>query len=443
MNIAVIALGKIGLPLAVQFASKGNRVLGCDIDKTTVKLVNEGIEPFSGEAFLAEKLRQVVKNGTLTATMNTVEAVTNSEFVVVVVPLVVNPDGIPNFEGIDSATHEIAKGLKPGALISFETTLPVGTTRNRFAKILENVSGLRAGSDFSLVFSPERVFTGRVFSDLQRYPKLIGGFTKSCAARGTEFYTSVLDFDERPELSKPNGVWNLGLCEAAEFAKLAETTYRDVNIGLANQFAKFADKNELDVFKIIEACNSQPYSHIHQPGIAVGGHCIPIYSQFYLWNDPEAQIVRAAREVNQGMPNYGVELLEKKHGLLSGQRVAVLGATYRGGVKDTSFSGVFAIVAALQEKNATVFVHDPMFSADELESLGFNPYTLGQSLDAAIIQADHKEYESLNRELIGNARTVLDGRNLAFTKLKVEVEVEVVSIGNITRIHDSIEFTDQ
>jgi nucleotide sugar dehydrogenase len=273
---------------------------------------------------------------------------------------------------------------------------------------------------------------------LRRYPKLIGGFTKSCAAKGTEFYTSVLDFDERPELSKPNGVWNLGLCEAAEFAKLAETTYRDVNIGLANQFAKFADKNELDVFKIIEACNSQPYSHIHQPGIAVGGHCIPIYSQFYLWNDPTAQIVGAAREVNQGMPSYGVELLEKKHGHLSGQRVAVLGATYRGGVKDTSFSGVFAIVAALQEKNAIVFVHDPMFSSDELESLGFNPYTLGQSIDAAIIQADHKEYENLNRKRIGDARTVLDGRNLALTNL----ETEVISIGNITRIHDSIKFTD-
>lgn len=439
MNIAVIALGKIGLPLAVQFASKGNRVIGCDIDKATVNLVNEGIEPFPGEKFLAEKLRQVVKNGTLTATVNTVEAVRKSDFVVVVVPLVVSSDGTPNFEGIDSATHEIAKGLKPGTLISFETTLPVGTTRNRFARILENVSGLRAGSDFSLVFSPERVFTGRVFSDLRRYPKLIGGFTKSCAARGTEFYKSVLDFDERPELPKPNGVWNLGLCEAAEFAKLAETTYRDVNIGLANQFAKFADKNQLDVFKIIEACNSQPYSQIHQPGIAVGGHCIPIYSQFYLWNDPAAKIVGAAREVNQGMPSYGVDLLEKKHGHLGGQRVAVLGATYRGGVKDTSFSGVFAIVAALQKRNAIVFVHDPMFSSDELESLGFNPYTLGQSIDAAIIQADHKEYENLNRKQIGGARTVLDGRNLALTNLKAEV----ISIGNITRIHDSIEFTDK
>ena len=442
MNISVIALGKIGLPLAVQFASKGNHVLGCDIDKATVNSVNEGIEPFPGESLLAEKLMRVVQNSTLRATTNTTEAVRKSDFVVVVVPLVVNPDGTPNFAAIDSAAGEIAKGLKPGTLVSFETTLPVGTTRNRFAKILEDISGLCAGSDFSLVFSPERVLTGRVFSDLRRYPKLIGGFTESCAAKGTEFYTSVLDFDERPELSKPNGVWNLGFCEAAEFAKLAETTYRDVNIGLANQFAKFADKNSLDVYKVIEACNSQPYSHIHQPGIAVGGHCIPIYSQFYLWNDPDARIVGAAREVNQGMPSYGVDLLEKKHGLLSGQRVAVLGATYRGGVKDTSFSGVFAIVLALQEKSATVYVHDPMYSADEIRSLGFEPYILGQSIDAAIIQADHKEYESLDRKQLGDARTVLDGRNLALTKLEVEVEVEVVSIGNIERTHNLFEIAD-
>lgn len=438
MNISVIALGKIGLPLAVQFASKGNRVLGCDIDEATVNSVNKGIEPFPGEMFLAEKLMKVVKNGMLQATTNTLEAVRESEFVVVVVPLVVNTDGAPNFAAIDSATSEIAKGLKPGTLISFETTLPIGTTRNRFAKILEDDSGLRAGIDFNLVFSPERVLTGRVFSDLRRYPKLIGGFTKSCAKRGIEFYESVLDFDARPELSKPNGVWNLGSCEAAEFAKLAETTYRDVNIGLANQFAKFADKNSLDVYKVIEACNSQPYSHIHQPGIAVGGHCIPIYSQFFLWNDPEARIVGAAREVNQGMPSYGVDLLEKKHGLLSGQRVAVLGATYRGGVKDTSFSGVFEIVAALQEKGAVVYVHDPMYSAEDIRGFGFEPYILGQAIDAAIIQADHKEYESLDRKQLGDTRTVLDGRNLALTNLKAEV----ISIGNITRIQDSIELTD-
>ena len=164
--------------------------------------------------------------------------------------------------------------------------------------MLEQGSGLVAGDGFHLVFSPERVLTGRVFADLRKYPKLVGGFSRGCEERGIAFYESVLDFDERTDLPRANGVWPMGSAEAAEMAKLAETTYRDVNIGLANQFAKFADKNGIDVYAVIEACNSQPYSHIHQPGIAVGGHCIPVYPRLYLHNDPDATIVAAAREAN-------------------------------------------------------------------------------------------------------------------------------------------------
>ncbi len=179
--------------------------------------------------------------------------------------------------------------------MSYETTLPVGTTRDRWKPMLEKGSGLVEGTDFHLVFSPERVLTGRVFADLRKYPKLIGGLSAAGAARATEFYEAVLDFDERPDLARANGVWDLGSAEAAELAKLAETTYRDVNIGLANQFARFAATAGIDVYQVIEASNSQPYSHIHQPGIAVGGHCIPVYPRLYLWNDPEATVVRAAR----------------------------------------------------------------------------------------------------------------------------------------------------
>ena len=167
--------------------------------------------------------------------------------------------------------------------------------------MLAEGSGLSAGEDFHVVFSPERVLTGRVFADLRRYPKLVGGIDEASTARGVEFYEQVLDFDERPDLPQANGVWDLVTAEASELAKLAETTYRDVNIGLANQFARVADSNGIDVKKVIEACNSQPYSHIHQPGIAVGGHCIPIYPRMYLWNDPVATVVRSAREANAAM----------------------------------------------------------------------------------------------------------------------------------------------
>ena len=213
--------------------------------------------------------------------------------------------------------------------------------------MLQAGSGLTTGRDFAVVFSPERVLTGRVFADLRRYPKLVGGIDAESARGGVKFYESVLDFDERDDLPRANGVWDLGSSEAAELAKLAETTYRDVNIGLANQFARYAQTLDVDITSVIDACNTQPYSHIHQPGIAVGGHCIPVYPRIYLWNDPAATVVRSAREANAAMPEYAIDLLATAYGDLAGASVLVLGAAYRGGVKETAFSGVFPTVQAL------------------------------------------------------------------------------------------------
>ena len=410
-NITVVAMGKIGLPLAVQFASMGHKVIGTDINKETVELINSGIEPFPGEFNLQEKLMKVVSSGDLVATADTTSAVAQSDVVVIVVPLFVDTWGVPDFGWMDNATISVAKGLKKGTLVSYETTLPVGTTRNRFSKMLEGESGLTAGVDFYLAFSPERVFTGRVFEDLRKYPKLVGGINDVSGQKAKEFYESVLEFDDRQDLPKKNGVWDLGSSEAGELAKLAETTYRDVNIGLANQFAQFASKNEIDIYKVIEACNSQPYSHIHQPGIAVGGHCIPIYPRMYLWNDPSASIVKIAREVNLGMPKFTVDLLEEKHGDLKGQIVVVLGATYRGGVKETAFSGIFSVVEQLQSKGAVVRVHDPMFSDVELKDFNLSPFSLGESADAVILQSNHSEYLNVSEKDFKGIRTMIDGRN--------------------------------
>jgi nucleotide sugar dehydrogenase len=413
VKIAVIALGKIGLPLAVQFADKGHQVIGVDVNKRTVASVNAGVEPFPGEAFLQEKLSEVVAAGRFRATTDYVEAVPGADAVVLVVPLFVDSDAKPDFGWMDDATRSLGEVLTPGTLIAYETTLPVGTTRNRWKPMLEEASGLVEGTDFHLVFSPERVLTGRVFADLRKYPKLIGGLSPDGAARAIEFYDAVLDFDERPDLPRANGVWDLGSAEAAEFAKLAETTYRDVNIGLANQFARFAGHNNIDVYKVIEASNSQPYSHIHQPGIAVGGHCIPVYPRLYLWNDPDATIVRAAREANAAMPDYTIGLLEGAHGDLAGEKVVVLGAAYRGGVKETAFSGVFQTVNALKARGASVVVHDPLFTDEELEALDLAPYRLGEPVDAAVLQANHAQYRELGPADLPGVKTFLDGRRLS------------------------------
>jgi UDP-N-acetyl-D-mannosaminuronate dehydrogenase len=393
MKITVVALGKIGLPLAVQFAKKGHLVIGCDISQSTVDLVNAGTEPFPGEAFLGEYLSEVVASGNLRATTDTTAAVAESDAVVIVVPLFVDLSGVPDFGWMDDATAKVAAGLKPGTLVSYETTLPVGTTRNRFAPALEAGSNLIAGKDFHLVFSPERVLTDEASS-----------------AAGIAFYEATLDFDERPDLSQPNGVWDLVSCEASEMAKLAETTYRDVNIALANQFAIFAESANIDIAKVIAASNSQPYSHIHQPGIAVGGHCIPIYPRFYLWNDPAATVVRAAREANAAMPEHAVGILESALESLAGKKIAVLGISYRGGVKESAFSGVFPTVAALRARGADVVVNDPMYTVEEIRKYGFEPYSIGGAVDGLILQADHVEYKSLEENDFPALKAVVDGR---------------------------------
>jgi nucleotide sugar dehydrogenase len=428
LKVCVVGLGKIGLPLAVQIGSKGHSVVGADISPDVVALVGKAVPPFPGETDLEPRLAQVVRDGLLSATIDTATAVSDSDAVIVVVPLVVDAQGQPEYRAMDAATADIARGLRAGrgTLVSYETTLPVTTTRQRFVPALERDSGLTAGVDFLVCHSPERVFSGRIFEDLRRYPKLVGGIDEASAQRAVELYEAVLDFDDRPDLSRPNGVWDLGSAEAAELAKLAETTYRDVNIALANEFARFADMAGIDVYKVIDAANSQPYSHVHRPGIAVGGHCIPVYPRFFLANDPSARLPATARQVNDSMPAYAVDLLGDLAGDLSGRTVVVLGAAYRGGVKETAFSGVFGTVEALQAVGAVPLVHDPLYEDDELESLGLTPYHLGEPCDAAILQAEHAEYLELGPRDLPGVRGIVDGRHVLLAERWPGVRVVAV-----------------
>jgi nucleotide sugar dehydrogenase len=411
MRVCVVGLGKIGLPLAVQIASKGIEVIGADISSQTVDQVNKGLSPFPGEVGLEEMLRDAVDRGVLSAVTDTQRAVTESSVVVVVVPLVTDEDGTPDFAAIDSATMDIGSGLQEGTLLSYETTLPVGTTRTRFGPMIQESSGLEAGSGFYLVHSPERVYSGRIFSDLRRYPKLVGGINEESRERGVAFYETILEFDDRPDLQRPNGVWPLASAEAAEMAKLAETTYRDVNIALANQFAEFAESTGVDVAEVIDAANSQPFSHIHRPGVAVGGHCIPVYPRFYLSGHPNAELVDAARRVNLSVPERVVETLERDLDGLGEQTVLILGAAYRGGVKETAFSGAFDLALEISKRGGLPVVADPLYDDVEIAELGFVPWD-GSKVDAAIVQADHAEYRDLDPAAVPGARVVYDGRNI-------------------------------
>ncbi len=429
MRITTVGLGKIGLPLAVQFANKGHNVLGADIDENTVDLVRRGIAPFSGELGLQEFLANSVAAGSFDSTTSTKDAVSESEYVVVAVPVFVDRNSQPDLSAMDDATREIGKGLRRGTLVAFETTLPVGTTRQRLTPILERESGLKAGKDFFVVFSPERVLTGRVFADLRRYPKLVGGIDPLSERKGVEFYEAVLDFDARSDLPRPNGVWSLGTAEAAELAKLAETTYRDVNIGLANQFALHAEEVGVDIYQVIEACNSQPFSHIHQPGVAVGGHCIPVYPHLYLSGDSSATVVSSARNANKAMPGHLVEQVERELGTIKGKKIVILGLAYRGGVKESAFSGAWDLCSLINAKGGFPLVHDPLYSEDEFSALGLTPYQMGKPCDAAILQTNHEEYKTLQIEDFPGLRFLADGRNFAPEELKNKVKTYVLGKG--------------
>jgi len=400
VRAVVVALGKVGLPLAVRIALAGHEVVGCDVDAEIVDTVNAGHSPYPHEAGLEEAIARTVAAGGLRAQADTTAAVAQGpDLVVAVPPLGVDPRAEPDWAVLDAVVDDIGRGLKAGTTVALETTVPVGTTRTRVAPALEARSGRRAEEDFFCAFSPERVYSGRVLADLDAYPKLVGGLSEPGEARAVELYGSFLDAEVR----------RMGSAEAAELAKLVETTYRDVNIALANEFARYADRAGLDVERVIAAANSQPFSHVHRPGVAVGGHCIPVYPRFYLAGDPEARLPAVAREVNEGMPGYAVELLARELGSLAGQRVLILGVAYRGGVKEAAFSGAAGLRDELVRWEALPVAADPLYAAAELAELGFEAWDGGE-VAGAILQADHEAYRSLAPADLPGVRVIVDGR---------------------------------
>jgi nucleotide sugar dehydrogenase len=417
-SVCVVGLGRIGLPLAAQCASKHFRVTGCDLRRDLIETINAGDCPYPDEEGLAEKLRAAHAARLLSATTDTAAAVREAGAIVIVVPVGLTEQKRADFGALDAAASEIAKGLKPGTLVVLETTVPLGTTRSRLGAALEP-SGLRAGEDFFLAYSPERVFVGRVLTDLRRYPKVVGGVNDESTRRAATFYESVLD---APVLKVAN-------CETAEMVKLAETTYRDVNIALANEFARTAAEYGIGVTEAIAAANTQPFSHIHQPGVGVGGHCIPVYPRFLLESAP-VRLPAAAREINDGMATYAVERLDAALGGLRGKRVVILGLSYRADIKEAAFSSAFPLAKELATRGAKTLVHDPYFTPAEIRAFGLEPAErVPVEVDAIIVQAWHTAYQTLDLSGFRGCRVVLDGRNVLSPKGVEALGMRYLGIG--------------
>jgi len=419
-TVVVVGAGKMGLPLAVQFASHGWRVVAVDVNPAVVAAINAGRSHVTEEPGLDALVARERAAGRLAATTDGTAAARDADVVVLIVPVMLDDEQRPDYRFMDAAVEAIGPGLRAGATVIFETTLPVGETRGRFAPRLAELSGLSPEEDLFVAFSPERLYSGAALRNLATYPKLVGGIGPRSGERAARFYASVIDAE----------VVLLSSAEVAEFAKLADTTYRDVNIALATEFARYAERIGVDITEVIEAANSQPYSHIHQPGIGVGGHCIPVYPHFLLAKAPELELVALARRVNDAGVGQAIRAVGRVLGGLDDVPVLVLGLTYRHGVKELAYSRALPLIERLRFHGARVAAYDPLLDPDEVEACCATPWRWGEAAHfrAIIVQTADPAFRALDPDWFPELEVLYDGRN-ALRDLALPERVTYLGVG--------------
>lgn len=419
VNIAIYGLGRVGLPLAAAWLRAGQRVIGVDVNKNVVDMINMGLSPIKDEPFIPEIIREFVEAGRFKATTDLVEASKICE-----VKFIAVPTGIINgrFDGrfLENALKAIGKGLKRGDGVCIECTVPPTTTEVFAKDILENESGLKAEEDFALAFSPERIYEGRALEDLEvRYPKIVGGI----GPRSTNFFALLYG-----RIAK-KGVIMMSSARAAELSKIFEGVYRDVNIALANELANLCSFYNVDFFEVRSASNSQPFCHLHKPGVGVGGPCIPVYPYFLFEYAFKANLsldlTRLARGINESMPRRTISLiidfLKGKISDFSKVKVAIFGLAFRGNIADSRGSPTYDLIKLLLPFGVEIVVHDPLIQVDDtLKSLGVY---LTNSIEEAVrnanvilIATDHDFYLNLNWNYLSNLmvepKLLFDGRGI-------------------------------
>jgi nucleotide sugar dehydrogenase len=418
MNVALIGAGKMGLPLACVFADRGGNVIACDANPEVVQAINASRSPID-EPGVQDILQRAVQAGRLSATTDTSAAVARSESVVVIVPVLLTPDKKADTRIIERVTRQIAQGMKRGTMVSYETTLPIGGTR-ALLPILES-GGLRGGRDFDLVFSPERVKSQLVIQRLTKNPKIVGGLTPEAAARAAAFYGEYLGAP----------VINVGTLETAEMVKLAGMVYRDVNIALANELARYCEAAGIDFPAVLQAANNDGEASLLQPGIGVGGHCTPVYPHFLFQRSEDlgvrVELAELGRALNDRQPARVLDRLEREWQSLRGKRALILGLGFRPQVKEDAFSPAFALAAELTKRGAHPELHDPLYTPEEIRKRGFTPAAFAAkgaswknlsevqapTPDLLILNTAHAAYANLDFKKLAalGLKAVLDGRN--------------------------------
>jgi nucleotide sugar dehydrogenase len=398
----------MGLPLAALLAANGAHVTVCDPSDLVVAAVQAGQSPYD-EPDLDRYIAAGVATGVLQATTDTTESVASSDVVVVIVPAHLDHQKDIDYSILLSASFDIGRGLKRGTLVSYETTVAVGGTRSVLVPQLEAHSGLEAGKDFFVAHSPERVKANLVFSRLLETPKIVGGFDADSAERAATFY--------RTYLTAP--VIDLGSLEAAELSKLAGMVYRDVNIGLANELAEYAENVGVDFETVRAAANTDGESNLLAPGIGVGGHCTPVYPHFLMQDarrrGSPSLLVEHARTTNAAQPNRHALRLEAALGSLVGTRVHILGVAFRPEVKVAQFNTAEPLRDSLVSMGASVTAEDEHLSKTELDSLGFRASTIADASPIAVVlNTAHPSYRlpDFSAWQKAGVRVVLDGRRI-------------------------------
>lgn len=404
MNVTVVGAGKMGLPLACQFANRGAKVIVCDIRRHIVDEINRGECPID-EPGIPELLSRLVAEGSLRASTDTPAAAAGSEVIVVIVPVLLTPDNDADTSIIESVSRQIATAMRPGSMVVYETTLPVGKTR-QLAKLLET-GGRKAGVDFDVVFSPERVKSQLVLQRLTENVKIVGGITAASAERAAEFYAAYLGAPVR----------NVGTLEAAEMVKLVGMVYRDVNIALANEVARYAELAGVDLHSILDAINTDGEAAMLIPGIGVGGHCAPVYPYFMI-RDAErrgmaASMTLLGRTINDSQAGYSLDRIEKVWQPLKGKEILLLGLGFRPQVKEHICSTAFLLRDEAQRRGATVFLNDSLYTSEEIRSHNFTPRSMeGPLPPVVVLNTAHREYANLDFHDLRRrgVEVALDGR---------------------------------
>ncbi|MFQ5692856.1 MAG: nucleotide sugar dehydrogenase [Nitrospinota bacterium] len=407
IRAAVIGGGYVGLPLAVEFARAGYDVTIIDVDPQRVRRINggKGYIPDVPES----ALKEVVKAGRLRATHD-YDAISRMDTVNICVPTPLRKTRDPDLSYVVSAAERVRDHLHRGMLVVLESTTYPGTTEEIVLPILEE-AGLRAGRDFYLAFSPERVDPGNPQYSTRNIPKVVGGVTPECSRVAAALYRNCIE-----------AVVTVSSTRVAELVKLLENTFRSVNIGLVNELALLCDHLNIDVWEVIDAASTKPFGFLpFYPGPGLGGHCIPVDPFYLSWKAKmdgfEARFIELAGMVNARMPSFVVEkitdALNKRRKSIRGSRIHALGVTYKRDADDTRESPALDVVTLLAEKGARLSYTDPYVS--EIEVLGkrlkgveARPALL-RAADCVVLLTDHRCFQ--RRDIVQNARLIVDTRN--------------------------------